>query len=256
LFLLANGDVLSGTVSQFGPAEWTLEVAGQPRTVETDRLLGVSLDPRLIDYPRPPGPWLMVRWIDGSRVLARELVTSGAQAELTPAFGLPVSLTWGNGSLPALSEIEVQGGRVTFLSDLIPSRMTSQPFFDAPVLWKSNANAQGDTMTIGTQSFERGIGMQSRSRLDFEAVGHDRFLATIGVDGGADDEAGVIFRVLLDGQLAYESPVLTLVSESVLVDLPLGGAGQLSLEVDFGPRGDAGDLANWANARLLRPASP
>jgi hypothetical protein len=252
IFLLANGDVLKGTVSQFGPALWTLDVEGEPRSVEVDRLQGVALDPRLIDYKPTDEPLVMTSWTDGSRVAAKSVRASADKCELSTAVGPKLTLSWGGEGGPTIHRFEVRGGRARYLSELNPIEERKEAYLDLPPTWRRDAQADGEPMRLAGQEYERGLGMRSRTRLDYNVRDYDRFLSMIGIDDGAGDEAGVIFRVLLDGKQAYESPVMSLSTAPLLVDLPLSGAERISLVVDFGPRGDAGDLANWAGARLIR----
>jgi hypothetical protein len=251
-FLLANSDVLMGTVSQFGPAIWSLDVDGQPRSVEVDRLQGVALDPRLIDYERPDELQVVTCWTDGSRVAARSVRSDADKCEVQSVVGMPLTLSWGGERGAAIHRFDVRGGRAKYLSELDPIEERKEAYLDVAPTWRRDAQADGEPMRLAGQEYEHGLGMRSRTRLDYSVAGYDRFLSLIGIDDGANDEAGVIFRVLLDGKQAFESPVLSLSTAPVLVDLSLSGVDKISLVVDFGPRGDAGDLANWAGARLIR----
>ncbi len=251
-FLLANGDVLKGTVSQFGPGIWTLEVDGQARSVEVDRLMGVALDPRLIDYKPAGEPLVMMCWTDGSKVLAKSLRVDADKCEIQSSLGLTMSLSWGGEGGPAIQRFEVRGGRARYLSEFEPVEERKEAYFDVPPTWRRDARADGELMMLAGQEYQRGLGMRSRTRLDYDVTGYDRFLSTIGIDDGASDEAGVVFRVLVDGKQVFESPVMSLSTAPLPVDLALSGGEKISLVVDFGPRGDAGDLANWGGARVIR----
>ncbi|MBY0586288.1 NPCBM/NEW2 domain-containing protein [bacterium] len=251
-FLLANGDTLLGTASQLGPENWTIDVDGQPRTVETNRLQGVALDPRLLDYKKPDELLVVARFIDGSTLIGKDLVVSEGKCEMTSLVGPKLSFSWSGEAGSAAMRFDVRGGKARYLSEMTPQRQEIESFFDAPVEWKRDANADGEPIRIAGERHDRGIGMRTKMSLDFPVEGYDRFLSMIGIDESASGEASVIFRVLVDGKSIFESPAMSLTSPAIPVDLVIDEGKVLTLTVDFADRGDAGDLANWASARLVK----
>ena len=110
-------------------------------------------------------------------------------------------------------------------------------------------------MTIGKKRFQRGLGTHS--------VGHirvtspeplARLLASIGVDNNQRTEGkrgSVVFSVSAGGRERFRSAIVRAGEEAVPIDVDLGGANRLDLEV-----GDAGDdpfwdHADWAEARVV-----
>jgi hypothetical protein len=63
-------------------------------------------------------------------------------------------------------------------------------------------------------------------------------------------------RVLIDGREVFAEPDLQGGKEPIKIDVPLEGAKQLTLEVDFGENADVGDRVLWAEPRLLRSQPP
>ena len=61
-------------------------------------------------------------------------------------------------------------------------------------------------------------------------------------------------RVFADGKETLLQPRLESVGPAVPLKLPVAGADQLRLLVDFGRGQDTGDRVIWANARLYRPS--
>ena len=77
----------------------------------------------------------------------------------------------------------------------------------------------------------------------------------MGFDDGAKGLGRVDCRVFADGKEIYSNPDLQASGAPVPLKLPVAGADQLRLLVDFGRGQDTGDRVIWANARLYR-ASP
>ncbi|MBM0240240.1 NPCBM/NEW2 domain-containing protein [Micromonospora sp. ATA32] len=72
-------------------------------------------------------------------------------------------------------------------------------------------------------------------------------------DAGVDDEVtggSVRFRVLGDGVMLWQSPVLTRPSASLRADVNVTGVDDLRLIVDDGGDGNGQDHADWAGAWL------
>jgi hypothetical protein len=77
-----------------------------------------------------------------------------------------------------------------------------------------------------------------------------RFEARVGIDDSTAGRGSVIFRVLVDGQERFKSPVLRGGSPPVPVSVDVRGAKKLELLVDYADRADVLDHADWLDARL------
>jgi hypothetical protein len=252
-FLLANGDVLEGTVTQFGPREWEITVGGAARQVEANLLAGVALDRNLLEYKPPVEPHAFVTLTDGSAVAARRLTTRDDRLEIETFIGPVVSVPWA--SSPGVLRIDYRNGRVLFLSDKTPLSIDSKPFLDEPAPPRFDLNVVGSPLRIGGKTFAKGIGVRSYSKITFDVQGAQQFLATAALDDAAEDQASVVFRVYVDSRRVLETPERTAGSSPVPISIPLENARTLTLEVDFARRGDQQDIADWIDARLVRPAA-
>lgn len=246
--LLANDDVLTGTIEQFGPNEWRISTSGESRTVRGDLVRGVALDPSLLDYKAPTTISARVRLSDGSVIVAKSLVSTPKGLQIETTIGPTIVL-----ETDAVAQISFRGGNFVYLSDQNPLRIESRGFLD------DNPHPRWDRCILGTplslegNGCEKGIGTRGFTRIDYSAEGYTRFLARIGVDDAAGESASVVFRVLLDERVAMESEEMTRFSGVKDVAVDLKNAKVVSLVVDFGSRGDVGDAADWCEARLVRP---
>ncbi len=152
-----------------------------------------------------------------------------------------------------ISEIRFRSDRVRFLDELTPAKYEFEPFGATRWLYRVNRSAANRPMRIGRQSFDRGIGVHSRSMLTYEAPqGFRQLAATIGIDEAVGDQGNVIFRVLADGKEVFNSGPVTGRDAPRPLLAPIQGARQIQLVVEFGNDLDIGDQADWADIRLIK----
>lgn len=126
---------------------------------------------------------------------------------------------------------------------------------------QKNHAVSGKPLTIGGQTFARGVGTHALSSVQYELKGEvTRFEATVGVDSnleadrrqchGEHDVSSVQFLVYLDGaeEPAAQSPVMHLKSAPYHLSVDLTGAKTVELFVCDAMDGKDWDHANWANA--------
>ncbi len=106
---------------------------------------------------------------------------------------------------------------------------------------------------LSGERFEKGLGVHSRTELDYElARGYETFVATLGIDDAVRPRGSVVFRILGDGKVLYETAMLTGTSGPHLCRVDLTGVTLLTLVVDYGDSLDLADHADWGGARLLK----
>jgi hypothetical protein len=158
-------------------------------------------------------------------------------------------------NLPAtdVQDVRFRGGRVTYLSDLTPSKVEESPFFGRKYPWRRDVSLLGEPLKMGGRPFERGVAVHSRSSLTYDLNGrYATFEALVGFDDASMGKGRVDCRVFADGKEIYANPDLRADAPPVKLSLPVSGAEQLRLLVDFGKGQDTGDRVIWANARLYR----
>ena len=80
------------------------------------------------------------------------------------------------------------------------------------------------------------------------------FQSDLGVPNG-NNSSSVIFEVYGDGKLLYESPVVTAKSGALPIDVNVAGVQQLTLDVIGSSSNTSGDVAVWADPRLISTAN-
>jgi hypothetical protein len=112
----------------------------------------------------------------------------------------------------------------------------------------------GEPLHIGTQSYTNGLGHHASGKL-LVLLGSE--FATFEAEVGPQPCAGggsVRFRVQADGKKLFDSGIMHTGDPAKPVCVPVVGAQELVLEADDAGDGISCDLANWANARLVRTA--
>lgn len=155
---------------------------------------------------------------------------------------------------PAISRMAnhmESGLPVLYLSELFPSfceQAHGDLHFDASV--------DDNPLRIAGRFFPRGLGTHANSSITFAINGlARRFRASVGIDdevreSGSSQEADARFLVYGDARPLHSSKTMRAGSPPEEIDVSLDGIRELNLRVDDLGR-EAGDHADWANARLL-----
>lgn len=195
---------------------------------------------------RQPRPRTTVDFVTGESIEGRVL-----------EIGAVLRLRLDEGALLAIdpdrvARLRVASDRLAWLSDLTP-KIEQTPAFDRVWPWTNDRSAAGPGIVLGKKTFARGIGMVPRTRLTYDLGGaYDVFEATIGIDDRGGPDAHAIFRVLVDGNVAFESQGKTLATPPEAIRVELNKCRQLAIEVDFGKNYDLGDYCVFADARVVQ----
>ncbi|WP_165068543.1 NPCBM/NEW2 domain-containing protein [Paludisphaera rhizosphaerae] len=247
---LANGDRVVG--SFLGMDDRVVKLQSQdaaaPRELAREGVVAVGFDPALIAYPKPEGPYLEMGLIDGSR-----LGVVGAKLERGRVSGVSRFAAKVDVPIDSVIQATPRTEAVQYLSERPVDGKIYVPFFDIVRPFQVDASVEGRPLLLNGLTYDRGFGASSRTLLAFKLKpGDRRFQALVGVDGRAGPSGSVVFRVLTDGKARFTSDPLTYRDAPIAVDVDLEGAKLLILATEFGERGDARDLADWVEARIVR----
>jgi len=213
--------------------------------LRADRVLGVVFAAGLLREQPPP---MACTLSDGTVWCGTLEHGDERQLRLKLAAGPTVLLP-----VADLAELRVRNDRVLFLDELEPVAYEFEPFGVTRWPWRRNRSVSNGPLRIAEQTFERGLGVHSQSRLTYRLEGdYTRFAAAIGIDSAVRPRGHVIFRVLVDGQETFNSGPVTGSDPVRAVSVPIPGGRTLELAVDFGEELDVSDHANWAEARVMR----
>ncbi|MHC4248061.1 MAG: NPCBM/NEW2 domain-containing protein, partial [Planctomycetota bacterium] len=246
---LTNGDFAAGSTA------WI-----------NDRFVGVNTGRRTIRLPR--SRTALVRFGGGSeaaasskepkqfvRLVNGELLV-GEVRSLTSG-GLVIATGFaGEVTLPAkaVHSLWSEGGRLVPLGSPGPVEVKQTPQFDEHFPHRADRSLAGGFLSIAGRRYERGIGCHSRCELEYELGGRfSSLVAEIGVDDTAQGRGEVVFRVLVDGKVAFASDPVRGGAPARTIHVSLERARRMKLVADFGPGGvSLGDHADWCRATLVR----
>jgi hypothetical protein len=246
---LANGDAVSGIVTNLAADQIALSVSGQETPIPASALTALYFaSAGHVAVPVAKG--FRIRLVDGSSFVAAAVTLAGNQLALTlPGSAGASSRTL---DLAALSAIEQLNGPVTWLSSLTPVESVQIPQFSLTWPAQMDRTVTGQPIRFADTTYDRGIGVHAYSRLRFNIPpGYQSFRTQYAMDG-AQPLADVTVRVLLDDQVVYEQKNVKAGRLAPPLSLPLNSAKTLSLEVEEGLNGDTQDRFNWIEPILLR----
>lgn len=121
---------------------------------------------------------------------------------------------------------------------------------------KSNGEmgaADGNTITLAGTTYAKGLGVHAASEIRVPLGGqYKTFLADVGVDDEVMGNGSVVFQVVVDGAVAFDSGKMTGNTPKKPVSVDVANKDQLELVVTNADDGDGFDHADWANARLVK----
>ncbi|HEX5054626.1 MAG TPA: NPCBM/NEW2 domain-containing protein [Planctomycetota bacterium] len=151
-----------------------------------------------------------------------------------------------------LFRLTVASDRLVWLSQLTP-KVEQTAAFDRSWPWYVDRSVAGPGLVLGGKTYSHGLGLVPYTRLTYELGGKfDLFEAMIGIDDRGGPQAHAVFRVFVDGKLAFESAPMTLGKPAEAVQVELHKCSQLAIEVDFGKNYDLGDFCAFADARVVQ----
>lgn len=170
-------------------------------------------------------------------------------------FRLPLSPGVAVQKLPlsAIGKILPASDKIVFLSNIEPARVEETAVLGKAFSYRKDLSVSGDPLRLKGQTYRKGLGVHSRTLLDYSLnKQYSNFAAIVGIDDSARGKGSVTFVVSVDGkELLRES--FDSSRKPLPISISLAGAKTLRLLVDYGKdQLDFADHADWANARLTR----
>jgi len=245
---MANGDRLTGALLGLDDRAVNFQVEGKPVEIERTGVLALGFDPAVLNYPRPPGDFLELGLVDGSRLGMTGVKLDKGQVSGVTRFGQPVRFPIGD-----VVRIDPRTSSVDYLSERKPDAEQYVSYVGPTRPFRPDRTVDGHRFLLAGNFHERGLGTQSRTLLAYRLKpGDSRFQALVGVDDRAGPLGSVVFRVMVDGKSRLATPSQSARDTPRAIDVDIAGAKLLILITEFGDRGDVRDHADWVEARIIR----
>ena len=239
---------LRGRLETLDAESGSFAFGDRPRTFQTDKIFGIVFAAGASKNPTWP---LTVELSDGS-VVSGSLERADAESlRVATSVGPVVEMKIGD-----VSSLRVRSPRVVYLSDLTPAAERTEGMLHRPWPVRRDRNVSAKPLSIGGRVFDKGLGVHSRTELDYQIGGaYESLVATIGIDDAVRPAGSVIFRVVGDGKVLFDSGILTGKEPPRDVKVDVTGVKMLTLVVDYGDGLDLSDHADWGGIRLLKAAA-
>jgi len=249
LITLSNGDRIEGEFVSLKNGQFTLDTSIGEVQTRTDQTQSIAFNPDLVSIPEASESFAILVLSDGSTLHVRSVSSDGdliiAESIGDFEFSIPVT---------TLRTIRFYDSDKVDLTSLQPASTKVAPYLSVARPPKVNRNVIGAFLSLRGRLASTGFGVASGTTQTWNLAGeYSQFRATIGVDDAALGAGSVVFKVLVNDTVAWQSEQLT--GKSAAVDVPpidLSDAERLSLVVESADRGNVLDYANWCEPVLLR----
>jgi hypothetical protein len=203
-----------------------------------------------------PAPLCRVVDLLGSVWLVKSLALEEATLQLVSTSGVK-----GQIPLNRVERLDYSAGKIVYLSDLAPEAVKYRDYFgkrenaSTELLFapRNDQSFDGRPLTIGKQTFAKGLAIHSRTELDYRLPGKfSKFLALATIDDNVRPTGDVVLRISLDGKLLGEHRVTGKLDAPVKLEYDITGGSRLSILVDYGEGLDISDRLHLVNARVTK----
>lgn len=159
-----------------------------------------------------------------------------------------------------IHRIDFSLGKLVYLSDLTPLKKEVQPlhadYLPHDFDYGRDKNRLGGPLMLGRKAYAKGLGVHSRTLLEYDVNGYQIFRSVIGIDdsltSGAQPIGHAVVIIEGDNKELFRTIVTARDAKPVEVELKIAGVKRLRLIVDYGENQDLGDHVDFADARILK----
>ncbi len=224
----------------------TFAFGERTRAFQTDKIYGVVFAVGAVKKAAFP---VTVELADGSVVSGSLERADAERLAIATSVGPTVEM-----KVAEVVNLLMRSPRVVYLSDLTPTGERTEGMLHRPWPVRRDRSVSARPLSIGGRVFDKGLGVHSRTELDYSLDRvYESLVATIGIDDAVRPAGSVVFRVLGDRKVLLDSGVLTGKDPPRDVNVNVVGVSLLTLVVDYGDELDLSDQADWGGARLLKP---
>ncbi|MBI1349106.1 hypothetical protein GC163_22785 [bacterium] len=248
----ATGDQVTGEFQQWDAGLFEMETSLGLTKIDRRRVKSVRLDAHLAEPLEAPEEHAIVWLTDGSRCTVKQWQPKDAVSlQFSLLIGGVLNVGWHE-----VSRIEVFTPQIVRLSTRMPVKVAYRSYLPSgPVVSTSiNQTLTGEPLTLRGREYASGFGVRPWSELTFEVQPDDvAFQTWIGVDDAALGAGLADFAILLDEEVVWSRTDVT--GREAPIKTPaitLAGHTTFTLRVDYGARGDIGDVLGWYSPTILR----
>ena len=243
--LLKNGDALAAELKQIGSEDLTVGTEFGDTPIARMAVAAIVLSDESPPTDGRDGNGFLVELADGQRVYCDQVVAGGADA---------VTLVRGRASC-LVKRGDVQRiawpGTIIGYASAMKFSATGVGYFGQDVVTERDRNATGRPLRLGQRWFARGFGTRSKSQVSLTLDGQWSYLhGWVGLDSRLGRSGDCTVAVTVEDHEVIRAELHSAGHIERLI-VPLGDAGRIAFDCDFGPSGDLGDYVNWCDLLLV-----
>lgn len=246
VLLFRNGDVVRGTLEQLtadGHVQFKITADPNARNHSLSQISAIAFNPALVRVRKPKEAYVHVVLANGARLDLAGAAIEGSMLQGKTLFGAAVRVP-----LADLIALDVRQGKATPLAEVKPKSVEQTDYLGASRPPTTDRPLRLPT-PHGDSTHDSALGTAPRTRLVYDLAGkYARFDALVGLDAGIREGSAKV-QVLVDGKVEVNEALTPGISRAI--SLPVRGAKELTLVVDFGPSGGVQAAVNWGDARLV-----
>jgi hypothetical protein len=208
IVFLKNGELndLEGTLGDVDADGKTIQF----KLLETGDVRSISLDrPHGLIFYRLEGPagTPLCRVLDsqGNSLTALKVAFDGKNFILDTTFGAKLTL-----DKESLARFDFNMGKLTFLSDLEPTKVVERSGAGLVTPYRRDANLAGEAIVLGGATHAKGLSLHAHTELEYNLAGkYKDFKAILGVDPRVGSDSQALVTIICDGDKRF-SEVVTL----------------------------------------------
>lgn len=152
-----------------------------------------------------------------------------------------------------LAKLDFSKGKLTYLSDLEPAKVTETPGLDGTDRFKRDKNLDGSAMRINNQAYPKGLAIPATTELVYDIGGdYKHFKTTLGFDDQVGGDSNVRVLIEGDGRELFKADIKRSEKKTVPVVIDVKNVKNLRIVVSSLDLFDLGYHVNLADAKVSK----
>lgn len=140
--------------------------------------------------------------VDGNALAASSINYDGTTVNVSTPFGAKLSLAG-----TSVARLDFNLGKLTFLSDLEPSKVTEKSGIGLVVRYRKDANLDGEPLLLD-RSYAKGLSLHAHTELEYNLAGKFKeFKALLGVDTRIGTDSQAVVSIYCDNEKRFSEKV-------------------------------------------------
>lgn len=250
LLAIKKGDVVNGLEGTIGEGDDKGETVGfelgdKKARVRLDRVHGMSFFRKL-----EPGADPICKVFDTSRnlLVAAAVEQTATGFTITTKSGVKIDYT-----AALLAKLDFSKGKLTYLSDLEPTRKVEKSALDGINHYRRDKNVDGGPLRVGGQTYGKGLALQAYTELVYDIGGeYKEFKVVLGIDDQVGGDSNVKVLIEGDNRELFKGELIRKDKKTIPLVVDVKNVKLLRIVVSSANLLDLGDHVDLADAKVSK----